>query len=179
MRRELFVHFTFMVSFFIFIFLFRRWFDFYHLPFWFGGVVGTLLPDLDHILYIYFLNPTDLTSQRALSLMRSREVARTLDLLAETRYERTRLIFHTATFQIIFLVLTFLVVTSSGSPFGKGLVLAFSLHLLIDELVDFMQVGDISGWFKDFPINLSLDKQKMLFYWLGNLILLLLFGFIF
>lgn len=168
-----------MISFFIFIFLFRRWFDFYHLPFWLGGIIGTLLPDIDHILYIYLLNPVDLTSQRAVSLMKSREVARTLDLLAATRYERTRLIFHTTTFQIIFLVLTFLVVTSSGNPFGKGLVLAFSLHLLIDQLMDFMEVGDLSIWFRDFPINLSLSRQKMLFYWLGNVVLLLLFGFIF
>ncbi len=179
MRKELFIHFAFVISFSIFVFVFKQWFSLYYLPFFIGAIVGTLLPDLDHFLYVYLLGTNDLTSQRANYLMGKREVVRTLDLLAETRYERTRLIFHTALFQLIFLVLTFLLVTSSGSPFGKGLVLAFSLHLLVDQLVDFMALGNLSTWFRNFPLQVYLDKSRETLYWTAILLLVLVFGFIF
>jgi hypothetical protein len=144
-----------------------------------GAILGTLLPDADHFLYVYLLGSSDLTSQRANYLMNRREIVRTFDLLAETRYERTRLVFHTALFQLIFLVLTFLIVTSSGSLLGKGLVLAFSLHLLVDQLVDFMTIGNLSTWFRSFPIAITLDKSRETLYWTAILLLILIFGFVF
>ena len=106
MRREIFLHFAFWFSFFVFITLIRKYFNLSYWPFWVGGIVGTLLPDIDHILYLY-LRPQELTSQRVGLLLDKREIKRTLSLLYETRTERRDLIFHTAFFQIIFLILTF------------------------------------------------------------------------
>lgn len=112
--------------------------------------MGTLLPDIDHIIYIYFLNPIELTSQRATRLIGLGDYWRGMELLSDTRTERTKLIFHTAHFQILFLVLSFLIVTSSGNPFGTGLVLAFCLHLLIDQLVDLARIKDLGqNWFAE------------------------------
>lgn len=176
MKKELFIHFSFLVSFFIFISLFRGWLNLSFWPLWLGGLLGTLLPDIDHLIYVYFLRPQELTSQRVNYMLGKRNVWGSLSLLAETRSERTKLIFHTATFQLIFLVLTFLVITSSGSMFGRGLVLAFSLHLLVDQAVDFMETGDLNNWFKNLPIRLEGRQQRL--YWLIVLVLVLLFGFL-
>jgi len=100
-----------------------------------------------------------------------------MSLLYQTRTERKGLIFHTLFFQVIFLILTFWMLSSSGSLFGRGLVLAFALHLSIDQLIDLMELGNFDNWLRFFPMKLDLDKTKI--YWLCSTILLLVFGFLF
>ena len=94
----------------------------------------------------------------------------TLKFLAETRSERKNLIFHTILFQAIFLVLTIFVLTSSGSLFGRGLVLAFYLHLLVDAYIDWKETGAMENWFKNSPITIPQDKIAT--YLIVNIILL-------
>lgn len=176
MRKELFIHFSFLVSFFVFISLIKGWFSLSYWPFWVGGLVGTILPDLDHILYVFFLRPQEYVSQRFNHMIGQRDLRGSISLLAETRNERTKLIFHTVLFQIIFLIFGFLVVTSSGSIFGRGIVLAFMLHLIVDELVDLMEMGSLENWFKQTPI--VLDRNQANLYLAANSGILLLFGFL-
>lgn len=174
MKREIFLHFAFWFSFFVFVTLINRFFSLSYWPLWVGGILGTMLPDVDHLIYVFFLQPQELTSQRINFLIDKHEVKRIVTLLYETRSERRGLIFHTAFFQLIFLVLTFWMVTSSGSLFGKGIVLAFSLHLLIDQIVDLTEMKTFDNWLRFSPWYLDLPKAKI--YWLVILILTLLFG---
>ncbi len=176
MRKEIITHFLFFLIFFGFISLLRRYFEIKFIYFWVGGVAGTILPDIDHLIYVYFLKPQELTSQRIQYLVAKKEFLRTLGLLATTRNERRHLVFHSALSQIIFTVLAFLVLTSSGSIFGRGLVLAFSLHLLVDQVFDFFQLDNLDNWF--YQLNFSLSKEQSLFYWLGIVLLFFLFGFL-
>lgn len=176
MKREIFIHLAVLVSLFIFISITRGYLSLSYWPLWVGALFGTLLPDLDHILYVFFLRPQELTSQRVGYMIGKRDLWGSLELLAETRSERTKLIFHTSTFQLIFIVLTFFVLTSSGSLFGRGLVLAFFLHLLVDQVVDFTSTGNLVNWFKNFPVELDASKQKV--YWWVNVVLLLIFAFL-
>ncbi len=134
MKRQTFIYFSFLISFFLLISLYRNWLDFYYWPFWLGGIVGILLPELDHLVYVFFLNPHEVTSQRVRFLCKNRQFKRCAQLLLSTGQERIGLIFHTILFQAIFMALTFWVMTSSTSLFGKGIVLAFSLHLVIDQI---------------------------------------------
>lgn len=175
MKKEIFVHLSFLVSFLILTSLLKGWFSLSYWPFWIGGIIGTALPDIDHLLYVFFLRPQELTSQRVSYMVGKRDLLGSMNLLAETRAERTKLIFHTATFQLIFLVLTFFVLTSSGSLLGRGIVMAFSLHLLVDEAVDFTDMGSLSNWFRNFPASLDLGKQRI--YWWASVVLLLFFAF--
>jgi hypothetical protein len=177
MKKELTVHLSFAISTFIFISIFRRWISLSFVPFWFGGLVGTFLPDVDHLIYLFLLRPYELTSQRVSHLVGQGSFWRSLTLLAETRSERTKLILHTAFFQIIFLIASFLVITSSGQLFGRGLVLAFLLHLLVDQLIDLLEIDSLDNWFRGMPF--SLDKEKALFYWLANLVVFLILAFLF
>lgn len=177
MKKELITHFTFVAAFFIFITVIKGWFDLVYIPFWVGGILGTLLPDTDHLIYVYFLRPNEAMSQKATSLLAEREYVKTFKLLATTRTQRSKLIFHTALFQILFLVFAFLVVTSSGSLLGRGIVLAFSLHLLIDQFIDLMETDRLNSWFKDFPFEI--DAKQMRWFMVGMLAVLLFFGFFF
>ena len=175
MRREIFLHFAFWFSFFVFVTIAKKYFNITYWPFWLGGIIGTILPDIDHLLYMY-LRPQELTTQRVGYLINKHEIKRTFTLLYETRGERNDLIFHTAFFQVIFLVLTFWMLTSSGSYFGRGLVLAFSLHLLVDQIVDLTEMKSFANWTKYSPWQIDSTKAK--FYWAGVLLLVLLFGFL-
>lgn len=175
MRKELFLHFAFWFSFFVFITLIRQYFNLSYWPFWVGGVVGIFLPDIDHLIYVYFVKPQELTSQRVGYLVEKNDIKRSVELLYETRTERRGLIFHTIFFQVIFLVLTFWMMSSSGSLFGKGMVLSFALHLSVDQLVDLRELGSLGNWFKDLPFQLDLNQSKV--YWMITTILVVVFGF--
>jgi len=98
-------------------------------------------------------------------------------LKLETKGERKELIFHTAYFQIIFLTFSIFVITSSGSLLGMGLVLAFMLHLLIDQIIDLMENNSLDSWFTKFPF--SLDAKQKRYFVFANGVILLVLGFFF
>lgn len=140
--------------------------------------MGTLLPDVDHLIYIYFFGPQELTSQRVFLGLQKRQIRPTFELLAATRSERKKLVFHTAFFQLIFLIMAFWVITSSGNIFGRGLVLAFSLHLVVDQLIDLLEIDSLDNWFSQPPLVADLDKQKATLYWVAMLLIVLFLGFL-
>ncbi len=175
MKKEIVTHFSFMIALFIFVSIYRGWFELVYLPFWVGGILGTVLPDVDHLIYVYFLRPTEAISQKVAALIEKREAVKSISLLAETRMERKHLVFHTFHFNLIFLVFAFLVITSSGSLLGRGLVLAFSLHLLIDQIIDYMETGDIVNWLRQ--VNIDLTKEQKRWYLVINIVILLIFSF--
>lgn len=175
MRRELFIHTAFWFSFFVFVAIARHYFALPFWQFWLGGIVGIFLPDIDHIIYVFFVKPQELTSQRVNYYLGNREIKKSIAVMYDTRSERGGLIFHTIFFQLIFWVLTFLMVTSSG-VFGKGLVLSFALHLIVDQVMDLTELHSFDNWLKDSPIKLDFEKAKI--YWAGSLALLLIFGFL-
>ena len=176
MKKDLAIHFSFMIALFILISLFKGWIKLDYLPFWLGGILGTLLPDIDHLIYVYILRPGEAASQKVVELASQRKVFQTWDLLSATRIQRTNLIFHSAHFQIIFVFFALLVITSSGSLLGRGLVLAFLLHILIDEIVDLMETGNLDVWFRKIPVVLDAEQKR--WFLIANGLILLLLGFL-
>jgi hypothetical protein len=174
MRRELFIHLSFWFSFFVLISVVKHFLGLNYWPFWAGGLIGVFMPDLDHLIYVFFLGPQELTSQRVNFLWGKKEYKRLIELLYETRSERRGLIFHTIFFQIIFLILTFWLMSSSASLFGKGLVLSFALHLSLDQLADLIEMKNLTNWTKFLPINLDFGKSKI--YWSVSTLLVMAMG---
>lgn len=138
-----------------------------------GGLVGVILPAVDHLVYIY-LYPNELTSQRAGRLIAQKQWRKSINLLYLTSQERTKLIFHTAWFQMLFTAFAVFVASSSGSFFGKGLVLAFLIHLLIDQFFDLQSTGELRKWFSE--TNIKLTPKGYLIYFLTNTIIILFIG---
>lgn len=175
MKKEIIIHYSFLISLFVFISLAKGWMGLSYWPFWIGGIVGNILPDLDHFIYVYFLKPHELTSQRIGYMIEKRNLSRSFRLLVETRSERTKLIFHSGLFQLIFIILAFLVITSSGNLFSRGIVLAFFLHLLVDQAVDLVEMGNMSNWTGGY-VEISKNQAKA--YWLMMFLVLLLLSFV-
>ena len=138
MRKDLLTHFAFFLTSFVLISLGRKWLSLDFVPFWLGGALGTFLPYLDNLIYIYLLRPDEKISQKAVEYINEKKVNVSLDLLVSTRAQREDLIFHSVYFQVVFAVFTFLVISSSGNLFGRGIVLAFFLHLLISQVMDYV-----------------------------------------
>lgn len=175
MKQKIFIYFAFLISFFIFISLVKNWLSLGYWPFWLGGVIGMVLPEIDHLVYVFFANPQEVTSQRARFLCGNKQFKNCFWLLVSTTTERTKLIFHTAVFQVIFLVLAFWVVTSSSSILGRGLVLAFGLHLILDQVNQVLEKGELTSWFWQIPV--SPERKQTNIYLIVGILLLLFFGF--
>lgn len=174
MKKQFFVLYSFLIFYFVLISVLKGGFSQSFLAFWIGGVIGIMLPDIDHFIYIYFLRPHELTSQRAMSSVQKGEVMRALELLYETRSERTRLIFHTATFQIIFLGFCLFIISSSSGLFGKGLVLSFAIHLVVDQIIDYLETNSLANWF--YQIKVQLDEKKSKYFLTANIVAIILLG---
>ena len=164
MRRELFLHYSFWFTFFVLVILLNQYFNWSYLYFVLGGIIGTILPDIDHLLYVYLIKPQDLSSQRFDHLIKDKNFRRGIELLYETRSERKNLIFHSIFFQAIFFVVLFWVLTSSGSLFGRGVALAFAFHLAIDQMIDINELGSFDNWFTYLPFKIDFEKAKI--YWI-------------
>ena len=175
MKKDLITHLSFMIAIFILISLYKDWIRLEFLPFWFGGILGTLMPDVDHLIYVYLLHPNDATSLSVSGLLAKREVFKSWDILSNSRRERKDLLLHTAHFQILFVIFSLFIITSSGSMLTRGLVLAFLLHLLIDQVIDLMETGNLDTWFAKFPLNLDAEQKR--WYLVGSAAVLLLLGF--
>lgn len=138
---------------------------------WAGGLLGTFLLDVDHLIYVLAAHPNDSTSLKVKDALIQRDFRGAIRLLQETAGERVRLTFHNALFQVVFLLMCFWVLTSTTNLLGKGLVMAMALHLLGHELQDFMagQEEKLRGWFF-WPIGgqISLEQQK---YFLVGMVL--------
>jgi len=178
MKKELLSHYLFLILFFFLITLTKGWYTSpVYLYFWLGGVVGNMLPDLDHLLYIFVSRPSELTSKRISSLISQKEWSSALDLLYKTRRERKMPVFHTIQFQILFAIVAFFVVTSTGSLFGTGLVLSAMLHLAVDQADDFFATSSISNWLVN--LDLKLDRKQSSYYLFTYIISLLIISLLF
>lgn len=174
MKKELIIHFSFMIAFVAGASVVRNWTTFAYWPVWAGAILGTILPDIDNLIHTLFLSSQGVAGDLRSTPFRQK-FTKSLGLMYAPREENSEPIFHSAQFQLVFLVFAFLLVTSSSSLFGIGLVLAFMLHLVIDQAVDYMEKGNINQWFKEFPLDL--DSHKKLLYLGANGLMLLVFGF--
>ena len=177
MKKDLLTHFVFFTAFFLFITLMRGWFDLDFVNFWIGGIIGTLLPDIDHLIYVYFLRPQEAVSQKVTTMMSEGKTGQGLSMLAATQSERQKLIFHSAHFQLLFVAFALLILTSTGSLIARGIVVAFLLHLAVDQAVDLFEKKNIDHWFHKIPV--VLDKEQKRWFFILFLEVVIIFGFLF
>ncbi len=167
MRKEIINILLFWLSYFIFITIVNRLYSFSYWPLYVGGLFGLLMPNLDHLLHVFVFKPQELTSQRVSQLVQNKQYKEAIILLYDTKNERKDLIFHTVQFQIIFSILTFWVVSSSGNLFARGLVLSYYLCFVIFNLKKFVNK------------ELILDNEDSTrIYFAAMVLALFIFGFL-
>lgn len=165
MKREIINHFIYYFAYFVLLTIINSLYSLNYWPLYLGGLFGLFMSYLDHLFYVFVYNPQELTSIRVQTLIKQKQYKEVLILLYNTKDERKDLIFHTVLFQIIFAILTFWVVTSSGNLFGRGLVLGYFLSLTIYNLKKFLNKELIFG-----------DTDQTRIYFAVQVVLLFMFG---
>lgn len=174
LRKELLKHFLITAVFFgaiTILRLFHKGISVNHLIdlvfLWAGAAFGTQILDIDHLIYAFVTYPGTEYSTKVRNLFRAGDWRGVFTTIAENHksFEPPHLIFHTAIFQPIFYVFCFFVLTSSGSFFGAGLVMAAALHLLKDEWEDWLQNRPrLSAWLFWQFANISPQAQRTYLY---------------
>jgi hypothetical protein len=134
MKHGIIIHILVSILFLVLVGTVKDWLHLSYWLIWVGGALGLLLPDLDHLIYIFFIGPQELTSQRVIYLLRNRNLLGAVKLILETRAERKDLVLHSNLFLVVALILTFWILTSSSSVIGAGLVSGAMVHLLLDRV---------------------------------------------
>lgn len=176
MKKDLIAHFSFLVALFASIIVYKQWFDLRYLSFVVGGLMGTLLPDIDYLIYSYLLYPNESISKDIVGMVGKRKFFQTWNFMVNNRRMAKDLLMHSAFFQVIFAIFALIIITSSGSLLGFGIVLAFMLHLFIDQLVDLIENKNADNWYIKFPINLDSLQRKWFLILDG--VVILIFGFL-
>jgi len=132
----------------------------------FGLAIGSFLPDIDHLIYWFFLKPDLDESRQAKIFLSEKKIENLLKLLENTHKQHTSLIFHHYFFQAVLVLITFFVFTSTASILPKAILLAMNIHFLVDEIIDFKaDKKHLQNWlFAREEKQLSLDSLK---YYLG------------
>lgn len=144
-KNEVFSHLVITFFYFFAVSVFRLKLDIDLVLIWLGGLLGTYFLDIDHLIYWFVTHPEREDSIEAKRVWGLRElgvkerVKKLYQLGKRVHNLHNRLIFHTATFQIILLIVAFYVLTSGGSIFGSAFVMSINLHLLKDEYFDYFR----------------------------------------
>jgi hypothetical protein len=165
MKKEIINTLLYWLGYFVFLTIINSLYSWTYWPLYVGGLVGLLIPNLDHLLYIFYFKPQELTSQRVMQLVKTKQYKEAVSLMYDTKSERNDLIFHTVLFQLIFTVLTFWVISSSGNLFARGLVLSYFLILVLFNLKKIIN-GEL--------ILDNIDNTRI--YFAGSVLALFIFG---
>lgn len=160
-KRNYFWYFIVIIVLLASVTFFKGWITTAAIPLWIGGLIGIFLPEIDHLIYAYFLRPHEYDSQRIQRMMSQGQVAQSVQMGTETRSNKNNLIFHNLTFHFIFSLFALFVISSTGSLLGRGLVLGFLVNLLVDQYFDYRQFGDLNNWFSQIKMSLTHDQSKL------------------
>jgi hypothetical protein len=112
-----------------------------------GLMLGSLFLDIDHLIYWLYLNPNVDESRLAQTAFKKYDFRSLIKLLESTHQKHTNLIFHHFFFQVVMVLISFFVFTSTNSPFAMSFLLALNIHLVVDEISDYrLDPGHLQDW---------------------------------
>ncbi len=139
-------------------------YSFRELILWFAGAfLGAYFIKLEQIFYVYFTHPEEALSVEVKNLINQKRKKEVWQLLRQ-RVGEQKLAFRSALFQVIWVVLAFFVLTSTSSVFGKTLVMAIGLYLLLKEWEAMLDKKEINWLFWQVKRVIAPKEQKI-FLW--------------
>jgi len=104
-----------------------------------GIFFGTFILDSDHLIYWFFLKPNTEESRLVKLTFKNHDYISILKLINIGRLKHHNLIFHHYFFQIILALFSLFIFTSTNNIFISVIILSLNLHLIIDELIDYLK----------------------------------------
>ncbi|MCW1948889.1 MAG: hypothetical protein KIH89_000350 [Candidatus Shapirobacteria bacterium] len=103
-----------------------------------GITLGSFILDIDHFIFWFFLKPNLEESRLARTAIQNYDFKAIYSLLKTSHQTHYNLIFHHYFFQVILVLFSFFIFTLTKNLFITSLVVSLNLHLLIDEIIDFV-----------------------------------------
>src|SRR3989344_8518541 len=98
-----------------------------------GGILGWWLVWLDFVAFAYILHPEAQVSQYIKFQLDNRRFKKAAEMVTLRIGEFDKLTTRSALFQAAWVVLTVFTLTSTAGWFGKTMIMALGLHILIDQ----------------------------------------------
>ena len=102
-----------------------------------GIFFGSIILDVDHLIFWYFLKPNIEESRLAKTTIKNFDAKSLIKLINASHSTHHNLIFHHYFFQSILVLFTFFIFTSTDNLFILSLIVSLNLHLLVDEYMDY------------------------------------------
>jgi hypothetical protein len=99
--------------------------------------LGSFFLDIDHLIFWFFLKPNLEESRLAKMAIKAKDFKSVYQLLKTSHRTHQNLIFHHYFFQVILVLFTVFILTSTDNFFIASFLIALNLHLLIDEIIDY------------------------------------------
>ena len=159
---------------FLIVAVFRFKYPLWLLFFGLGGVLGTFIFELEGLIYCVLLEPEEQISKDVSVLLANKKIKEAFGVIEARKFEIKSRVFHTFLFQVIFVILTLYVLTSTASATASGVCLFAYLYLLKDQAEDLSR-GSLVGWGGFFGLVVPERFQS---YWVGGGVLVLLYFFL-
>ncbi len=148
------------------------------LPFWLGGLIGSVILYSDYFFQVFLVQPELEMSKEAKRRYKTGDYKEVFRYVFDHATEIKSLTFHTILFQVIFTVFAFFIMTSTSSFLGQGIVVGALLSLLTKQYLEIKLNGRLNDdWFSRINVNLPPQSQKIYLLVMAG-ILVLLTGFI-
>lgn len=122
-----------------------RW-DWSLLFLWLGGVLGMGFSWADRLAHVYFTRPFEQLSLQVKSLIEQKRWKQAFRVLDLRKNEQRHLTVRSALFLAVWVVAAFFVISSTGSIFSVGMVMAIGLSVLLDMIHDFGNMDKLKWW---------------------------------
>lgn len=142
-----------------------------------GVFLGSQLKILDQLVFVFLTYPNEplsiLIKQKILPTQESSMLGKTgkekkikeIWKILVSQVDKPKSVFLSCVFQVGWLGLALFTITSTQGIFGKGLVMAIGLNLLLEEWGDWITKKDLSWLFWQIKRPVSIQEQKM-FLWI-------------
>jgi hypothetical protein len=144
-----------------------------------GALVGYIVLELDRIVDIYIANPQTKLAVTVKNYFTHGQIRNGFKILFANKQLQTRLTFHSALFQAVWIFLAFFTITSTPSAFGKAFILGLGLHLLLEQWQDFLANKTFLKQWLFWQINRSISDKDLKIYLSVISILMAYFLFLF
>ena len=104
-----------------------------------GISIGSFILDIDHFIFWFFLKPNLEESRLARATIKNHDFKSIYRLLKASHHTHYNLIFHHYFFQVGLNLISLFIFISSSNIFCLSFLLSINLHLLTDEIRDYLR----------------------------------------
>jgi len=125
-----------------------------------GGAFGMMVSWVDRLIWVYYTRPKDSLSVKVKGLIKDKKVWEAFETLKSRGHEQDKLAMSNVLFLAVWCVLSFFVMSSSPSWFGKGVIMGIGLSLVYGIWEDWDDQEKLMGrlfW----PIKRRVKQNEM------------------